>query len=126
MADKENSVRLTRAQAKKRSAASLPVQAPPMASKRKRTALAELPISGNVQPSKPATRLSKKKAAVPVALALPPATKEEEPVQSDLDDPQMCPHYAKDIHQYLRSMEVRDWFCPQVVILMEDLIWVLG
>lgn len=119
MADKENSVRLTRAQAKKRSAASL--QAQPMASnpKRKRTALAEIPISTNV-PAKPVTRMSKKKEEAKKAVLLPPAA--DEAVHSDLDDPQMCPHYATDIHQYLRSMEVRD---RQGLILTVDLIWVL-
>lgn len=117
MADKENSVRLTRAQAKKRPAAAS-LQALPNASKRKRTALAELPISANLPQnlnltSEPKTRLSKKKAmaaaVVPVALpSLTPASVSDEVAHSDLDDPQMCPLYAKDIHQYLRDMEVRE------------------
>ncbi|ONK60020.1 uncharacterized protein A4U43_C08F13370 [Asparagus officinalis] len=111
MADKENCVRLTRAQAKKRSAASL--QAQPMASnpKRKRTALAEIPISTNA-PAKPVTRMSKKKEEAKKAVTLPPAA--DEAVHSDLDDPQMCPHYATDIHQYLRSMEVEAKRRPMV------------
>lgn len=104
MANKENCVRLTRA-AKKRAAEEqllceesiVPVE------KRARVVLGELSNLSNLpqnldsktEPSKPKCR-SRKKEKKP----------EVSELDADVDDPQMCAHYASDIFTYLRSMEV--------------------
>ncbi|KAH7660767.1 cyclin A protein [Dioscorea alata] len=118
MADKENiPVRITRSVAAKRSAAAAAAAVgeaskftssdqPPQ--KRKRVALGELPIPSNAalnsMPRSQVTTRSKKKRE---NRSDPPA---DPGPQCDIDsgetDPQMCPHYASDIYQYLRSMEV--------------------
>ncbi|KAJ0980251.1 hypothetical protein J5N97_008506 [Dioscorea zingiberensis] len=125
MADKENiPVRITRAAAAKRSAAastaaggaskSSSSDQPPL--KRKRVALSEIPTSPNVArdsvPRSQARTRSKKKLENRSAPPVDPG-----PV-CDVDageiDPQLCPHYASDIYQYLRSMEVEERRRPLV------------
>lgn len=118
MADKENiPVRITRSAAAKRSAAAAAAAAgeaskftssdqPPQ--KRKRVALGELPIPSNAalnsMPRSQAKTRSKKKRE---NRSDPPADPGPQcDIESRETDPQMCPHYASDIYQYLRSMEV--------------------
>ncbi|XP_010906637.1 cyclin-A3-1 [Elaeis guineensis] len=123
MADKENIVpRLTRALAKRAAASgstakSQPKDQPP--AKRKRVALSELPTLSNAiirpspdlraTPSKPRQEDAKVSKIPPVDV---PAAATD--IDSDVEDPQMCGHYAKDIYQYLRSMEVEQKRRPLV------------
>ncbi|XP_008780924.1 cyclin-A3-1-like [Phoenix dactylifera] len=129
MADKENIVpRLTRAAAKRAAASASAAQSqcqdqPP--AKRKRVALSELPTLSNAiirpsaflraAPSKPRLRSKKEEDAevskVPPA-DLPAAAATN--MDFDAEDPQMCGHYANDIYQYLRSMEVEQKRRPLV------------
>ncbi|KAH7665303.1 cyclin A protein [Dioscorea alata] len=108
MADKENSVRLTRAAAKKRAASG---EASQTQAKRRRVPLGELSITPYVNPTQPRRskrRLGgrgKKESRKAPPLGTVPV---EELARSDAEDPQMCPHYASDIHLYLRSMEMED------------------
>ncbi|KAL6013227.1 Cyclin [Asimina triloba] len=105
MADQENCARLTRAAAKKRAASaaalqSLEEQAQP--TRKKRVVLGELPnLSNASQELVVEVEATKRK--------LRPAKKERKPapdVKANADDPQMCLPYAKDIYEYLRSMEI--------------------
>ncbi|RWR81393.1 G2/mitotic-specific cyclin C13-1-like protein [Cinnamomum micranthum f. kanehirae] len=104
MANKENCVRLTRA-AKKRAAEEqlLCEESIVSVEKRPRVVLGELSnlsnhpqnLDSKAEPSKPKCRSRKKEKK--------PAVSE---LDADVDDPQMCAHYASDIFTYLRSMEV--------------------
>jgi cyclin A len=121
MADKENAApvaasgpRLTRAAAKRAAAGS---GGPSRGAKRKRVALAELPIAVSnaaAVPRSPSPHLPAKPAAPPLgdeeqhadrtrrASASPPASAEE----ASSGDSQLCGSYASDIYTYLRTMEV--------------------
>jgi cyclin A len=125
MADKENAApvaasgpRLTRAAAKRAAAGS---GGPSRGAKRKRVALAELPIAVSnaaAVPRSPSPHLPVKpaKPAPPSdgdeeeqhadrtrrASASPPASAEE----ASSGDSQLCGSYASDIYTYLRTMEV--------------------
>ncbi|WOL02572.1 cyclin-A3-1-like [Canna indica] len=116
MADKENCVpRLTRAAAKRAASAAVADARAP--SKRKRVALSDLPTLANTAhpavdlctppPSKLKSQARKKVAVLDdekVASVVESADSSD--TDSDVDDPQLCAHYASDIYQYLRSMEV--------------------
>ncbi|URE46624.1 Cyclin, C-terminal domain [Musa troglodytarum] len=113
MADKENGApRLTRAAAKRAASAQAadPV-APPLA-KKKRVALSELPTLSNavpraaVDPTTPPPSKPKSKPKKKVEEADDEKVDLVEVAASSDDDPQMCAHYASDIYQYLKSMEV--------------------
>jgi cyclin A len=123
MADKENAApvaasgpRLTRAAAKRAAAGS---GGPSRGAKRKRVALAELPIAVSnaaAVPRSPSPHLPVKPAATSSgdeeqhadrtrrAPASPPASAEE--ASSGGGDSQLCGSYASDIYTYLRTMEV--------------------
>lgn len=120
MAEKENIIpRLTRAAAKRAAVSASAAQSQPLdqpQAKRKRVALSELPTLSNAiirptpdlraAPSKP--RLKSKKEEDAEVSKVPPADLHAAAtdIDSDVEDPQLCGHYAKDIYQYLRSMEV--------------------
>ncbi|RZR94731.1 hypothetical protein BHM03_00023489 [Ensete ventricosum] len=112
MADKENGApRLTRAAAKRAASAQAadPVAPPP--AKKKRVALSELPTLSNavpraaVDPTTPPPK-PKSKPKKKVEEADDEKVDLVEVAASSDDDPQMCAHYASDIYQYLKSMEV--------------------
>ncbi|RRT52180.1 hypothetical protein B296_00017889 [Ensete ventricosum] len=112
MADKENGApRLTRAAAKRAASAQAadPVAPPP--AKKKRVALSELPTLSNavpraaVDPTTPPPK-PKSKPKKKVEEADDEKVDIVEVAASSDDDPQMCAHYASDIYQYLKSMEV--------------------
>ncbi|KAJ0982080.1 hypothetical protein J5N97_010335 [Dioscorea zingiberensis] len=110
MADKENSVRLTRAAAaKKREAPSVASQTP---AKRRRVPLGELSSYPNVanpaQPRRSKRRLGPRGKKERRKASSFGVASTEEVAKSDAEDPQMCRHYASDIHVYLCSMEVED------------------
>ncbi|MQL94159.1 hypothetical protein Taro_026816 [Colocasia esculenta] len=133
MADKENCVRLTRAAARKRTAD----KEVPAASKRQRVVLGELPnLSNDVAAPRAVLGLKKvgenlkartrRNKAQQERKVQPPREKEEDQktlekdladgdIDSGLEDPQLCAHYASDIYQYLRSMEVVLTICDSSV-----------
>ncbi|XP_052191383.1 putative cyclin-A3-1 [Diospyros lotus] len=105
MADKENSVRLTRL-AKKRAAEAVAAPEPQPATK-KRVVLGEItnssnpPATGDLD-SKRKCRTSKKvKKAVATKKTAAAPDIDEKP-----EDPQMCVYYASDIYAYLLNLEV--------------------
>ncbi|CAL9118746.1 unnamed protein product [Musa textilis] len=118
MADKENCApRLTRAAAKRAASAQVPNPPAQPPAKRKRVALSELPTLSNVvtlATADPSTPPPSKLKSKPRKKVEESDDRELAPVEvaassdggSDVDDPQMCAHYASDIYQYLRSMEV--------------------
>ena len=111
MADKENSTRVTRSTVRKRAHDSAPLVTCE-AAKRPRVVLGELcnladPSSRpQDDPCKPKPRARRKKPS-----DAPKIEEAEKPlgvldIDFGSDDPQLCPQYALDIHQYFRSMEV--------------------
>ena len=114
MADQENSVRVTRAAAKKRAASGSALEQP---AKKKRVVLGELPTNTNVVVSvNPSLKAESRKAKAKAKKALltektKAKTKATEDADIDIDarsdDPQICGAYVTDIYQYLHSMEVR-------------------
>ncbi|XP_072952526.1 cyclin-A3-1-like [Typha angustifolia] len=111
MAEKENlAPRLTRAAAKRAAAAPLATE-PNHPTKRKRVALRELPSLSNaiVRPSPDLLLKPKIRSEEGETVMIEEKKKPSVDVGSDsesVDDPQICGHYASDIYQYLRSMEV--------------------
>lgn len=113
MADQENSVRVTRAAAKKRAASGSASEQP---AKKKRVVLGELPTNTNVVVSvNPSLKAESRKAKAKAKKALltektKAKTKATEDADIDIDarsdDPQICGAYVTDIYQYLHSMEV--------------------
>lgn len=122
MADQENTMRLTRAAAKRKAEA-----AEGNFAKKNRVVLGELPnSSSNVvvpaiqEPGKQAQKPNRKGNATKVKKALPTKSDEvaaepkkgavsdekEVAVDADSDETQMCEPYVCDIYDYLRKMEV--------------------
>lgn len=113
MAAKENCApRLTRAAAKR--SVSAPAADPRGPAKKKRVALGEITSASNAvthlaadlsipPPAKPKSKPARKEhslKAAPIEIAA------SVDAGSEVHDPQLCVHYASDIYQYLRSMEV--------------------
>ncbi|GMH23257.1 hypothetical protein Nepgr_025100 [Nepenthes gracilis] len=128
MADKENSLRVTRA-SKRRAAEGLSAaegsqQHPPVTKKRavlgdiSSNILGDRNVLAGPEPQKPKrSRLKKVKEAVTAsatvtairtltAEAVESAAETEKDIDAVSDDPQMCPAYVADIYEYLRSMEM--------------------
>lgn len=106
--EQTQSVRITRAAAKRSDAAVAAEQQPP--AKKNRTVLGEItnlskPISSAdpTEPGKPrrATKTKKSKKAV-----AKPECDEKRDADSAPDDPQMCGPYVPDIYAYILKMEV--------------------
>ncbi|PKA61012.1 Cyclin-A3-4 [Apostasia shenzhenica] len=102
MADKENCVRITRAVAKRAAAAAACGGGEQPRAKRKRVALSELPLLSNAAVAVSCSDRAQSKPRLRSTKGRNVAETEE------IDDPQLCPHYAADIYGYLRSMEAEE------------------
>ncbi|XP_010271484.1 PREDICTED: putative cyclin-A3-1 isoform X2 [Nelumbo nucifera] len=105
MADQENCMRITRAAKKRAAAAMAAAQSIQFPANKKRVVLGELTNLSNVV-SVQTSGLERRKSKGRLK------KKEQKPVVPDIDtdsdDPQMCAHYAYDIYEYLRTMEMEE------------------